>query len=113
MPKARRFGGVPGRCVEEKPDQVAVFFGVIKGRRKFLGVGAAMPSYAAFSVVWGDACKEWSCIRCQTFPPRSVNGVGVVKCGERLTFRHFLPRGVSMLAKSENVSAVGHFRRGA
>lgn len=37
MPKARRFGGVPGRCVEEKPDKVAVFFGVIKWRRKFLG----------------------------------------------------------------------------
>lgn len=55
MPKARRFGGVPGRCVEEKPDKLAVFFGVIKGRRKFLGggVGADMPSYAAFSVVWG------------------------------------------------------------
>lgn len=35
MPKARRFGGVPGRCVEEKPDKLAVFFGVIKGRRKF------------------------------------------------------------------------------
>lgn len=37
MPKARRFGGVPGRCVEEKPDKLAVFFGVIKGRRKFFG----------------------------------------------------------------------------
>ena len=75
-----------------------------------------MPSYAAFSVVWGDACKEWSCIRCQTFsaaerercrcckverltlrrfPPRCVNGVGVVKCGEGLTFRHFPSRRVN------------------
>lgn len=82
MPKARRFGGVPGRCVEEKPDKLAVFFGVIKGRRKFFfwgGVWAAMPSYAAFSVVWGDACKKWSCIRCQTFPLRCVNGVAVCK----------------------------------
>ena len=89
MPKARRFGGVPGRCVEEKSDKNSRVFGVIKGRRKFFGVGAAMPSYAAFSVVWGDACKKWSCIRCQTFPPRCVNGVGVVKCGERLAFRRF------------------------
>ena len=39
MPKAGRFGGVPGRCVEEKPDKLAVFFGVIKGRRKFFGGG--------------------------------------------------------------------------
>lgn len=53
MSKAGRFGGVPGKCVEEKPDKLVVFFGVIKGRRKFFfgGVGAAMPSYAAFSVV--------------------------------------------------------------
>lgn len=35
MPKARRFGGVPGRCVEEKSDKNSRVLGVIKGRRKF------------------------------------------------------------------------------
>ena len=37
MSKAGRFGGVPGRCVEEKPDKNSRVFGVIKGRRKFFG----------------------------------------------------------------------------
>lgn len=37
MPKARRFGGVSGRCVEEKSDKNSRVFGVIKGRRKFFG----------------------------------------------------------------------------
>lgn len=53
MPKAGRFVGVPGRCVEEKSDKNSRVFGVIKGRRKFFGVWADKPSYAAFSVVWG------------------------------------------------------------
>ena len=44
----------PGDVSKKNPVKIAVFFGVIKGRCKFLGgVGADMPSYAAFSVVWG------------------------------------------------------------
>ena len=97
MPKARRFGGVSGRCVEEKSDKNSRVWRMW-GRVVMVlggGGGADMPSYAAFSVVWGggDACKEWSCTRCQTFPPRNVSAP--VKCKYVSAFRRFPPRSVN------------------
>ena len=93
----------PGDVSKKNPIKIAVFFGVIKGRRKFFWGRGGHAVVRRFSVVWGDACKERSCIRCQTFPPLSVNGVGVVKCGERLAFRRFPPRCVSASVKCKYV----------
>lgn len=67
MPKARRFGGVPGRCVEKKPIKTAVFFGVIKGRRKFFwGRGCHAVVRRFF------CCMGWCLQRVELYPPSDV-----------------------------------------
>lgn len=72
--------------------------------------GEDVPTFRRFPPRYVSApvkCEYVSAFR--RFPPRCVNGVGVVKCGERLAFRRFPPRSVSAPIKCKYVSAFRRF----